>query len=220
MILVIDNYDSFVFNLARYLQQLGQQTHVLRNDELHQFQDREGDFRAAVISPGPGTPQQAGGCVEFVRRYSGRLPLLGICLGHQVIAEAFGGHVVRASEPVHGRADPMYHDGDEMFRDMPSPFLATRYHSLAVERTSMPDCLQTTARTGDRTIMALRHRDHLTVGLQFHPESILTQGGYRLLANFLDLAGIPRGEPPLPEWTPPTPHMALPPAVRGAPCTF
>jgi anthranilate synthase/aminodeoxychorismate synthase-like glutamine amidotransferase len=190
MILLIDNYDSFVFNLARYFERLGQPTHVVRNDAIDARQARSLRPRAVVLSPGPCAPQQAGCSLEVVRHLHGEFPILGVCLGHQVIAEAFGGHIVRAPEPVHGRASEVFHDGSGLFAELPSPLRACRYHSLAVEEASLPDCLKVTARTNDGVIMGLQHKTLPIFGLQFHPESVLTECGFELLAGFLRLSGL------------------------------
>ncbi len=190
MILLIDNYDSFVYNLARYFQRLGQTTRVVRNTTIDAAGVDGLRPGAIVLSPGPCTPQQAGCSLDLVRRFHAELPILGVCLGHQVIAEALGGHVVRANEPVHGRSASIHHDGRGMFAGLPSPMAGCRYHSLVVEEASLPDCLEVSARLDDGTVMALRHRERPVVGLQFHPESILTDAGYPLLAAFLRLAGL------------------------------
>ncbi len=190
MILLIDNYDSFVFNLARYFERLGQPTRVVRNDSIDARQARSLRPRAIVLSPGPCAPQQAGCSLEVVRQLHGEFPILGVCLGHQVIAEAFGGQIVRAPEPVHGRAAEVLHDGSGLFADLPNPFRACRYHSLAVEEASLPECLKVTARTKDGVIMGLQHKTLPIFGLQFHPESVLTEGGFELLAGFLRLSGL------------------------------
>ena len=190
MILLIDNYDSFVYNLARYLERLGQETQVLRNTAIDVAGVRAAGPDAVVLSPGPCTPRQAGCSLELVRQLHCEVPILGVCLGHQTIAEAMGGRIVRAAEPVHGRTSPIRHDGRGLFRDTPNPMVGCRYHSLVVEEGSLPDCLEVSARTDDGTVMALRHRRLPVVGLQFHPESILTGTGYRLLAGFLGLAGL------------------------------
>ena len=191
MILVIDNYDSFVFNLARYLQRLGHQTLVARNAAIGAAQVRAMRPEAMVLSPGPCAPEQAGRSLELVRELYAELPILGVCLGHQIIAEALGGRVVRAAEPVHGRSSKVFHDGRGVFAGIASPIVAARYHSLVAEGSSLPPELEVCARTEDGTIMAIRHRQLPVVGLQFHPESILTESGYALLAGFLRLAGLP-----------------------------
>lgn len=191
MILLIDNYDSFVHNLARYFQRLGQETRVVRNDAMSVDEIREWHPAAIVLSPGPCTPTEAGCSLEVVREMTGKVPILGVCLGHQTIAAALGGKVVRANEPVHGRTSEVRHGGVGLFAGLPSPLTVGRYHSLVVEETSLPSELTITARTSDGTVMALAHRQHPVVGVQFHPESILTRGGYELLANFLRLANLP-----------------------------
>lgn len=195
MILVIDNYDSFVFNLARYLVLLGHETVVRRNDALTPLDLRRLRPQALVLSPGPCGPDQAGCCLELVRRYYEHIPMLGVCLGHQTIAAALGGRVVRAPLPMHGRASQVYHRGEGIFAGLPSPLLAGRYHSLVVEEASLPPELQATAHTADGLVMALAHRSRPVVGLQFHPESILTPLGPRLLAAFLRLAGLHCADP-------------------------
>jgi anthranilate synthase/aminodeoxychorismate synthase-like glutamine amidotransferase len=194
VILLIDNYDSFVHNLARYFVRLGQQTCVVRNDAVSLDDVRRLRPDAIVLSPGPCTPAEAGISLELVRRMHREIPILGVCLGHQAIAAAFGGRVVRG-EPIHGRTSEVFHDGRGVFARLPQPVTACRYHSLVVEEASLPECLEVSARTADGTVMALRHRQHLTVGVQFHPESILTDCGYPLLAEFLRLAGLPVPDP-------------------------
>ncbi len=189
-IVVIDNYDSFVFNLARYFQQLGQQTCVVRNDSVDVDVLRRSRPRMIVISPGPGRPIDAGASLEIVRRLHRDVPILGVCLGHQVIAEALGGRVTHAAEPVHGRASLITHDGRGVFGDLPSPLRVGRYHSLRADADVLPDELVVTARSEDGTVMGVAHQRHDVVGLQFHPESILTQHGYALLANFLRQSGV------------------------------
>lgn len=189
MILLIDNYDSFVHNLARYFTQLGQTTRVVRNDALSLDEVRRMNPGAIVLSPGPCTPAEAGISVPLVQQLHRSTPILGVCLGHQAIAAAFGGRVIRGT-PMHGRTSQIFHDGRGVFVDLPQPFTACRYHSLVVEEVTLPACLEISARTADGTVMALRHRHHLTVGVQFHPESILTTHGYALLAAFLKLAGL------------------------------
>ena len=190
MILLIDNYDSFVFNLARYFQRLGHATRVVRNTAIDAGGVRALGPEAVVLSPGPCTPRRAGCSLEVVRRLHAELPMLGVCLGHQAIAEALGGRVVRAPEPVHGRTSPIHHDGRGVFAGLPSPIVGCRYHSLVVDEAALPACLEVSARTGDGVVMALRHRSLPVVGLQFHPESILTDTGYALLAAWLRLAGL------------------------------
>jgi anthranilate synthase/aminodeoxychorismate synthase-like glutamine amidotransferase len=190
VILLVDNYDSFVYNLARYFQRLGHQTCVKRNTAIDVAGARALQARAIVLSPGPCTPREAGCSLELVRAFYRELPILGVCLGHQTIAEALGGRIVRAKEPVHGRTSRIHHDGRGVFSGMPSPIVGCRYHSLVVDEGSLPECLEVSARTEDGTVMGLRHRRLPVVGLQFHPESILTDHGYPLLAGFLRLAGL------------------------------
>ncbi|MFT7625812.1 MAG: anthranilate synthase/aminodeoxychorismate synthase-like glutamine amidotransferase [Myxococcota bacterium] len=189
MILMIDNYDSFTFNIVQYLGMLGADVRVQRNDEITTDQIEAMAPTAILISPGPCTPDKAGISVETVKRFSGRLPLLGVCLGHQSIAYAFGARIVRASRIMHGKTSPVAHQGTGIFKGLPSPFQATRYHSLVAAQDSIPECLEITARaTDDGEIMGLQHREHPTWGMQFHPESILTTEGMNMLKNFLDLA--------------------------------
>ena len=192
MLLVLDNYDSFTFNLVQYLGELAAEhplaaeLRVERNDALNLEQIRALKPAAILISPGPGDPDQSGVCLEVLRELSPTVPTLGVCLGHQSIAQVFGGRVVRARELMHGKTSPVFHSGAGVFAGLPSPLTATRYHSLIAERESLPDCLEITAWLEDGTIMGLRHRQHpLIEGVQFHPESVLTQDGHRLLANFL-----------------------------------
>ncbi len=189
MILVVDNYDSFVFNLARYLEQLGAATEVVRNDRLDVEQVASRPPQAIVLSPGPCTPREAGCTVELVRRLHRRAPILGVCLGHQAIAAAFGGRVVPAAEPMHGRASLVAHRSSRLLAGLPNPLTAGRYHSLAVDEASLPECLNVVARTADGTVMAIEHRTEPVFGVQFHPESILTERGYDVLASFLRIAG-------------------------------
>jgi anthranilate synthase/aminodeoxychorismate synthase-like glutamine amidotransferase len=190
MILLIDNYDSFVFNLARYFQRLGQETRVVRHDAIDVAGVRAARPAAIVLSPGPCTPNEAGCSLDIVRELHAELPILGICLGHQAIAAALGGVVGRAPEAVHGRTSPVHHNGRGIFAGVPNPLVACRYHSLIVEEAGLPEILEVTARTADGVVMAITHRERPIIGLQFHPESILTEAGYALLANFLRLAGI------------------------------
>jgi anthranilate synthase/aminodeoxychorismate synthase-like glutamine amidotransferase len=190
MILLIDNYDSFVHNLARYLRRLGQQTIVVRNDALTPSEAIGREPDAIVLSPGPCTPHEAGCSLDLVRQLAGRVPILGVCLGHQTIAAALGGKVVRAQEPMHGRTSSIRHGATGIFAGLPNPLTVGRYHSLVVDEPTLPRELEVTARTDDGIIMALTHRRWPIVGVQFHPESILTEGGYTILANFLRLAGI------------------------------
>ena len=189
-ILVVDNYDSFVFNLVQYLQQLGATTDVRRNDEVTTQEALEYD--GVLLSPGPGTPTDAGVCIDIVKSVGGRVPIFGVFLGHQAIAEAFGATVSRAPELLHGKTSIVTHDGVGVFTDIPSPFTATRYHSLAVEEATVPAELEITARTESGVVMALRHRELSIEGVQFHPESVLTEHGYQLLANWLVNCGDPQ----------------------------
>jgi anthranilate synthase/aminodeoxychorismate synthase-like glutamine amidotransferase len=187
MILVIDNYDSFTYNLVQYLGELGAKVEVRRNDQITlEDVDRISPDRI-VISPGPKTPTEAGICVELIRKFAGRKPILGVCLGHQAIGQAFGGKVIRAPEIMHGKTSPVRHDAKTIFAGLPSPFPATRYHSLIVERESLPASLEISATSPDGLIMGLRHKTTKVEGVQFHPESILTEVGKQLLANFLNL---------------------------------
>ena len=186
-VLVVDNYDSFVFNLVQYLGQLGAQCTVRRNDDVA-AEDADG-YDGVLLSPGPGIPQRAGACVELVHHCAGRVPLLGVCLGHQAIAVAFGATVGRAPELLHGKTSEVSHNGSGVLAGLPSPFTATRYHSLAVDPSTVPAELEVTGSTESGVIMALRHRDHAVEGVQFHPESVLTHGGHRLLANWLAACG-------------------------------
>jgi anthranilate synthase/aminodeoxychorismate synthase-like glutamine amidotransferase len=187
MILLLDNYDSFTYNLAQYLGQLGQALVVRRNDQITLDEIAALSPERIVISPGPGTPRQAGITVSLIKRFAGEIPILGVCLGHQAIGEAFGGRVVRAPHLMHGKTSDIHHDGKGVFRGLDNPFTATRYHSLVVERKSVPRSLTVTAETADGTIMGLRHKKFAVEGVQFHPESVLTDCGLRLLKNFLEL---------------------------------
>jgi para-aminobenzoate synthetase component 2 len=187
MILLLDNYDSFTYNLAQYLGQMGQELEIRRNDQvtLDEIQDLRPE--RIVISPGPCTPKEAGISVPLIQRFAGEIPILGVCLGHQAIGAAFGGNVIRAQKIMHGKTSEIQHDGKTIFRGLPQAFVATRYHSLIVERKSLPRTLEISAETSDGTIMGLRHRKLRVEGVQFHPESILTSAGFRLLENFLDI---------------------------------
>ena len=188
MLLVIDNYDSFTYNLVQYLGELGAAVEVRRNDRVT-LDEIENGLRPEriVISPGPGTPNDAGITLDVIQRFAGRIPLLGVCLGHQAIGQAFGGKVIRAPELMHGKASEVSHDGKTIFAGLNDRFLAGRYHSLIVERESLPSCLEISAHTGNDIIMGLRHRELKVEGVQFHPESILTSDGKQLLANFLKI---------------------------------
>jgi len=187
MLLLLDNYDSFTYNLAQYLGQMGQKLEVRRNDQVSLDEIEELAPERIVISPGPCTPQEAGVSVPLVRRFAGKIPILGVCLGHQAIGTAFGGKIIRASKLMHGKTSEIRHDGKTIFRKLPQRFIATRYHSLIVERKSLPRELEISAETGDGVIMGLRHRKLLVEGVQFHPESVLTEVGFQLLENFLKL---------------------------------
>jgi para-aminobenzoate synthetase component 2 len=187
MILLLDNYDSFTYNLAQYLGQMGQTLLVRRNDQITLDEIADLAPERIVISPGPGTPRQAGISIPIIERFAGKIPILGVCLGHQAIGDAFGGRVIRAAKIMHGKTSEIHHDGKTIFRDLPQDFSATRYHSLIVERKSLPAELEISAETEDGTIMGLRHRKMKVEGVQFHPESVLTDTGYRLLQNFLSV---------------------------------
>jgi len=188
MLLIVDNYDSFTYNLVQYLGDLGAEMKVVRNDEVT-VDEIETDLKPEriLISPGPGTPNAAGISLGVVDRFADKLPILGVCLGHQAIGQHFGGKVVRAPEPVHGKPVQIGHDGKTIFRDLPATFAAGRYHSLIVERDGLPDCLEISAESPDGLVMGLRHRKKKIEGVQFHPESILTEHGKKLLQNFLEL---------------------------------
>ena len=188
-ILVVDNYDSFVYNLVQYLQQLQADTTVLRNDEV--TPDQVSEYDGVLLSPGPGTPEEAGACVDIVKEKGGEVPIFGVCLGLQAIGVAYGGVVGRADELLHGKTSQVFHEGAGVLAGLPSPFTATRYHSLAIAQDSVPDVLQVTARTEAGVIMAVRHKDLAVEGVQFHPESVLTEGGHRMLANWLEICGDP-----------------------------
>jgi para-aminobenzoate synthetase component 2 len=190
-ILVVDNYDSFVYNLVAYIGQLGADCVVRRNDEVGAADLDDADVAGVVLSPGPGVPERAGSCVELVTAAAGRVPLLGVCLGHQAIAVAYGGRVVRAPELLHGKTSEVHHASVGVLAGLPDPFTATRYHSLAVDAARFPAELEVTARTESGVVMALRHRSSDIEGVQFHPESVLTQGGHQLLANWLARCGYP-----------------------------
>ncbi len=187
MILVIDNYDSFTYNLVQYLGELGQEPQVWRNDKITLEEIEELAPERIVISPGPCTPNEAGISIDVVNHFSGKLPILGVCLGHQCIGQAFGGVVVRAERLMHGKTSMIEHDGLSIYGGVPSPFEATRYHSLVVERSTLPDCLEISAETREGEIMGLRHKEYPVEGVQFHPESILTSEGKNILSNFLTL---------------------------------
>jgi anthranilate synthase/aminodeoxychorismate synthase-like glutamine amidotransferase len=184
---MIDNYDSFTYNLVQYLGVLGADVEVRRNDQTSLEEVESLVPERIVISPGPGVPQSAGIIIALIQHFCEKLPILGVCLGHQAVGVAFGGRIVRAAHLMHGKVSQIYHDGRGVFQDVPDPFVATRYHSLAVERKSLPSCLEVSAKTEDGEIMGLRHRDYPVHGIQFHPESILTDEGMNILRNFLNL---------------------------------
>ena len=186
--LVLDNYDSFTYNLVQYLGELGCRSEVYRNDKISLAQIGRMQPRRILISPGPGVPSEAGITLALIREFAATIPILGVCLGHQAIGEAFGGSVVRAPRLLHGKTSLIYHNSDPIFADIPTPFSATRYHSLIVKRSSFPDCLKILAESKDGLIMACRHRELPVIGLQFHPESILTESGHQILKNFLCLS--------------------------------
>lgn len=185
MILVIDNYDSFTYNLVQFLGELGEEVTVRRNDEIDLAGIEVLQPDHILISPGPCTPNEAGITLELIERFKGVIPIFGVCLGHQAIGQAFGGKVIRAERLMHGKTSPIYHRGESVFAGLPSPFTATRYHSLIVERESLPDCLEITAETEEGEIMGLRHKEYAVEGVQFHPESIITEHGHQMLRNFL-----------------------------------
>ena len=189
MMIVIDNYDSFTYNLVQYLGELGVDLQVFRNDKITVDEIEEKKPEKIVISPGPCTPREAGISVEVVQKFSGKVPILGVCLGHQSIGQAFGCKIVRASKLLHGKTSDIFHDGKTIYKGIPKPFTATRYHSLIVEKESLPECLEISAWTedDDSPIMGMRHRSHPTEGVQFHPESILTIEGKNILRNFINL---------------------------------
>ncbi|MFT7660643.1 MAG: anthranilate synthase/aminodeoxychorismate synthase-like glutamine amidotransferase [Gammaproteobacteria bacterium] len=188
MLLMIDNYDSFTYNLVQYFGELKQEVKVVRNDEISvaDIQNIAPDY--LVISPGPCTPNEAGISVDVIIEYSGKIPILGVCLGHQSLGEAFGGDTIKAQKIMHGKTDQVSHNGSGILKGLPTPFTATRYHSLVVDPSSLPDCLEAIASTDDGEIMAIRHKTHATAGVQFHPESISTDHGHLILQNFLDMA--------------------------------
>jgi anthranilate synthase component 2 len=186
MILMIDNYDSFTWNLVQYLGELGAEVKVYRNDEISEADIAKLNPAGIVISPGPCTPNEAGISLAAIRKFAGKIPILGVCLGHQAIGQAFGGEVVHAGKVMHGKVSMISHAGQGVFRGLPSPFAATRYHSLAIRRATLPDCLEVTAESEDGEIMGVRHRNMKVEGVQFHPESFLTEHGHALLKNFLN----------------------------------
>jgi anthranilate synthase/aminodeoxychorismate synthase-like glutamine amidotransferase len=187
MLLMIDNYDSFTYNLVQYLGELGEDIRVFRNNKITIDEMEKLNPERIVISPGPCTPKEAGVSIEVVRHFAGRIPILGVCLGHQSIGAAFGGEIIRAPRLMHGKTSIIYHDGEGVFKGLPNPFEATRYHSLLIKRETLPDCLYVTAWTDVGEIMGVRHKEYIVEGVQFHPESILTTVGKNLLGNFLKL---------------------------------
>ncbi len=187
MILMIDNYDSFTYNLVQYLGSLSQKVEVFRNDRITIRDIARLKPKKIIVSPGPGRPEEAGISCEAIREFSGKIPILGVCLGHQAISSAFGGRIVKAKKLMHGKTSFIYHNNKDIFHNIPNPFEATRYHSLIVEKKSLPSCLTITATTKDKEIMGLRHRDHPTFGVQFHPESILSVCGKDILSNFVKI---------------------------------
>ncbi len=189
MLLLIDNYDSFTYNLVHYLGELGAESVVVRNDKITVDEVMANKPKAIVLSPGPCTPNEAGVCLDLIKAAGPTIPLLGVCLGHQAIGQTYGGKVIRAPQPMHGKLSTITNTGEGLFKGLPKSFEITRYHSLIVERATLPDCLKITAETDDGLIMGLQHKTHPVHGVQFHPESIASQQGHALLANFLDLAG-------------------------------
>jgi para-aminobenzoate synthetase component 2 len=187
MILMIDNYDSFTYNLVQYMGELGAELEIYRNDEISIDEIEQRAPEKIVISPGPCTPSKAGISKEVIKHFAGRIPLLGVCLGHQSVVEAFGGEIIKAKKLMHGKTSMISHDGKTIFKDLPNPFAATRYHSLVVNRANLPDCFEITAESDDGEIMGVRHKELAIEGVQFHPESILTIHGKDLLKNFIDL---------------------------------
>lgn len=192
MILMIDNYDSFTYNLVQFLGEMGEELQVFRNDKITIEQIAEMNPDHIVVSPGPCSPNEAGISLKVIEHFSGKIPILGVCLGHQSIAQAFGGNVIRSERLMHGKTSPVFHDGRTIFTGVPSPFTATRYHSLIVERETLPDCLEISAWTEEGEIMGIRHKELLVEGVQFHPESIITDFGKDLLRNFIGLSGVKR----------------------------
>jgi anthranilate synthase/aminodeoxychorismate synthase-like glutamine amidotransferase len=188
MLLMIDNYDSFTYNLVQYFGELGEEIEVFRNDKISIPEIEKLNPEMLVISPGPGTPKDAGVSLDMINHFKGKIPILGVCLGHQCIGEVFGGKIVSAPRLMHGKTSLIHHDGKDIFQGLSNPFEATRYHSLVVEKKSIPDCLEITAWTDQQEIMGLKHKNYLAIGVQFHPESILTKEGKQLLKNFLHLS--------------------------------
>lgn len=188
MFLMIDNYDSFVYNLVRYLEELEEDVKVCRNDKLTLEDIEKMQPEGIIISPGPKSPEQSGICVDVIRRFSGKIPILGICLGHQSIGHAFGANIIKGREPVHGKVFEVYHKSTGVFKKIKNPVKVTRYHSLIVEKETFPECLAVTSETSDGVIMGVRHKEHLVEGVQFHPEAELTECGHEMLKNFLEEA--------------------------------
>ena len=184
LILVIDNYDSFTFNLVQYIQEIGEEVEVLRNDEVSLQDIREKKPNYILLSPGPGNPDTAGICLDVVKAFYQEIPILGVCLGQQIIAQAFGGLVRKATQPMHGKTSFINHDQKQIFKDIPSPFQVTRYHSLVVDESTFPDCLEISAKSDDGEIMAIRHKNYKMEAVQFHPEAILTENGLKMIRNF------------------------------------
>ena len=189
MLLMIDNYDSFTYNLVQYFAELGEEVKVFRNDEISVDEIAKINPARICISPGPCSPAEAGISVATIQRYAGQIPILGVCLGHQAIGEAFGGKIIRAQKVMHGKTDDIHHTGVGVFKDLPNPFKVTRYHSLAIEKSSLPSVLEITATSSDGEIMGVRHKELAVEGVQFHPESVLTEHGHTMLANFLVTCG-------------------------------
>ncbi|TCT07299.1 aminodeoxychorismate/anthranilate synthase component II [Paralcaligenes ureilyticus] len=187
MLLMLDNYDSFTYNLVQYFGELGEEVKVIRNDQATVAEIAALKPGRICVSPGPCSPAEAGISVELIQYFAGKVPILGVCLGHQAIGAAYGGKIVRAQHIMHGKTSPVTHTGTDVFKDLPSPYTVTRYHSLAIERASLPDCLEVTAQTEDHEIMGVRHKTLPVYGVQFHPESILSEHGHALLRNFLTL---------------------------------
>ncbi|MBW2555170.1 MAG: aminodeoxychorismate/anthranilate synthase component II [Deltaproteobacteria bacterium] len=188
MLLMIDNYDSFTYNLVQYFGELGEEIEVFRNDKVSLSEIEKLNPEVLVISPGPGTPKDAGISLDLINHFTGKLPILGVCLGHQCIGESFGGNIVPAPRLMHGKTSLIHHDGKDIFKELPNPLEATRYHSLIIEKETMPDCLEINAWTEEQEIMGVKHKECLVWGVQFHPESILTTSGKKLLNNFLELS--------------------------------
>jgi para-aminobenzoate synthetase component 2 len=188
MLLVIDNYDSFTYNLVQYFGELNKEIEVFRNDKISVSEIEKLNPESLVISPGPGTPKDAGISLDVLHHFSGKIPILGVCLGHQCIGEAFGGKIVSAPRLMHGKTSMIHHNNKDMFHEIPNPFEATRYHSLIIDKDSLPECLEVTAWTDEKEIMGVQHKKYLVAGVQFHPESILTREGKRVLKNFLTLS--------------------------------